>query len=131
MKEESVILFDGVCNLCNNAVDFVIRRDRKGVFRYGALQSEAAIKLLAQHPLPANLDSIVLIQDQRIFIRSGAAIRIARHLGSGWPLLTVFLLVPAPVRDAVYDWIARNRYRWFGRKDSCRLPTLEEQALFL
>ncbi len=124
-------MFDGVCNLCNGAVDFVIQRDRKRVFRFAALQSEVGSTLLKQYPQPADLDSIVLVLDQRAYVRSGAAIRIARSLGSGWPLLSVFLAVPAPIRDSVYDWIARNRYRWFGRKDTCRLPSAEEKALFL
>ncbi|WP_128546649.1 thiol-disulfide oxidoreductase DCC family protein [Larkinella soli] len=127
-----VILFDGVCNLCNSAVNFVIDHDRKGRFRFASLQSETGRRLLAQCP-PAEgpVDSVVLIRNGRSFVRSDAALEIARHLGGAWPLLTVFKLVPRFVRDAVYEAVARNRYRWFGRTDACRVPAPALKARFL
>lgn len=126
----SVVLFDGVCNLCNAAVRFIIRRDPGGRLRFAALQSEAAAVLLAAQaePLP---DSIVLVEGGRVFTRSAAALRIARRLRFPWPLLYALIVVPRPLRDAVYGWIARNRYRWFGRSDQCMVPTPELRARFL
>ena len=126
----AVILFDGVCNLCSGAVRFVARRDPAGRFRFASLQSAAAARLLdgrgAQLP-----DSIVLLQHGRVHTRSSAALRIARGLRFPWPLLAAFLLVPRPVRDWVYDLVARRRYRWFGKSDACMVPDAELRARFL
>jgi predicted DCC family thiol-disulfide oxidoreductase YuxK len=126
----SVILFDGVCNLCNGFVQFVIVRDPDGRFQFGPLQSEAAQHLLASAP-PAPGESFVLIEDGRVFRRSTAALRILRHLRFPWPLSYAAILVPRPLRDAVYDVVARNRYRWFGRRDACMVPTPEVHKRFL
>jgi predicted DCC family thiol-disulfide oxidoreductase YuxK len=126
------ILFDGVCNLCNGFVRFVIERDPDAHFRFAALSSDAAVKLLAStgvaDPLP---DSIVLVQDGRLYLRSDAPLRIARGLKFPWPLLAVFLVVPRFVRDRVYDFIAARRYRWFGRRDVCMVPTPDLRQRFL
>ena len=128
----AIVLFDGVCNLCNGAVNFIIDRDPNGYFRFGALQSAAARPILETHGLDASaLDSIVLVENGRAYRKSTAALRIARHLTGAWPLLYVLRAVPRPVRDFVYDWIAANRYRWFGKRDQCRIPTPELQARFL
>ncbi|MGE3174744.1 MAG: thiol-disulfide oxidoreductase DCC family protein [Planctomycetota bacterium] len=128
----AVVLFDGDCTLCNGAVQFVLRRDPRGRFRFAALQSGAARALLAGRvagdPLP---DSMVLVQGDAIHLRSGAALRIARGLGLPWSLAAVFLLVPRPLRDLVYDFVARRRHRWFGRPASCLVPTPELRARFL
>ena len=127
-----IILFDGVCNLCNGAVTFVIDRDTKGFFTFAPLQSNAARALLERHGLsPGTLDSIVLVEDGQVYQRSGAALRIARRLKGGWPLLYGFMAVPRFIRDRVYDFIAANRYRWFGKEDACRVPTPELRARFL
>lgn len=127
-----LILFDGDCNLCNGAVQFVLRRDARASFRFAALASRAAQQALVGAavggPLP---DSIVLVQRGRVHVKSAAALAIARQLRFPWPLLTVFWLVPYPLRDLVYDWIARNRYRWFGRRASCLVPTPALRARFL
>lgn len=133
-SEHPVVLFDGVCNLCNASVDFVIERDPQARFRFASLQSEAARRLLG--PLGYDLgtgdpDSIVLVEDGRVYDRSSAALRIARRLGGFWRLLYVFMAVPRPLRDLVYRWIARNRYRWFGRTEACRMPTPELKRRFL
>ena len=132
--EHPVILFDGVCNLCNHSVNFIIDRDPQARFRFAALQSPAAQALLAARGLPppaAEPESILLLAGDKVHQRSGAALRIARGLRGAWPLLSAFLLVPAPLRDWVYRWIARNRYRWFGKSDTCRMPTPELKARFL
>jgi len=126
MGTGAIILFDGVCNLCNASVNFVIDRDTESYFQYGALQSESGGKLLADHNIPARyLDSIVLLEDGAFYTSSDAALRIARRLSGAWRFLYVLRWIPGFIRDGVYNWIARNRYRWFGRSDSCRIPTPE------
>ncbi|RSK47783.1 thiol-disulfide oxidoreductase DCC family protein [Hymenobacter rigui] len=130
----AVILFDGVCNLCNGFVQFVIRHDAAGRFRFAALQSEAGQALLRQYqlPTPTEPDSVVLVMDKRAYTHSAAALQILRGLGGGWRWLAgLGLLVPRRVRDAVYRLIARHRYRWFGRQEACWLPTPALRARFL
>ncbi|MCL6260746.1 thiol-disulfide oxidoreductase DCC family protein [Aquiflexum sp. TKW24L] len=127
-----IILFDGVCNLCNNAIDFVIKRDKKERFKFGALQDNATKSILKDYKInEAYLDSIILIRGDQVFYKSKAALEIARNLGGIWPLLYVFNFIPSAVRDPVYDWIARNRYKWFGKKETCRIPTTKEKRKFL
>lgn len=131
-EDESIVLFDGVCNLCNAAVNFLIDHDPGGRFKFGALQSEAVEPLLERYGIRADyLDSFILIDDEQVYRRSDAALRIARRIGGAWRLLYPLLLLPRPLRDAVYDWVAANRYRWFGTKDACRLPTPELKARFI
>jgi predicted DCC family thiol-disulfide oxidoreductase YuxK len=130
------ILFDGVCNLCNGFVQFVIRHDPQGRFRFTALQSEAGQALLAAHGLPstpasANPDSVLLLQGGALYSHSSAVLRIAQGLGGLWQLAAVGRLVPRPWRDALYRFVARHRYRWFGRQESCLLPTPALKARFL
>jgi predicted DCC family thiol-disulfide oxidoreductase YuxK len=125
-------LFDGVCNLCNRSVQFVLKRDRRGVFRFASLQSEIGQSLLQRSGLPADqLDSFVLVENNKVYTRSTGALRVCRKLGGAWSLLYVFRIVPRPLRDAVYNWIARRRYSWFGKKDSCWLPSPEWKSRFL
>mgnify|MGYP006198300205 CR=1 FL=1 len=129
---KSVILFDGVCNLCNASIDFVISRDKKNRFLVGALQEEAGKTLLSQFEVnPEYLDSLVLIEENQIYFRSTAALRIAKKLPGLWPLLYGLIVLPPFLRDGIYDWIGRNRYRWFGKKNTCRMPTEAEKAKFL
>ncbi len=135
-KEDHVILFDGVCNLCNSSVNFIIDRDRAGRFKFAALQSDEAVAYLGITDSlgandPALLQSVVLYENGRLYTKSTAALRIARHLDGGWPLFYGFIVVPRPIRDAAYDIIARNRYRWFGECDACRLPTPALKQRFL
>ena len=126
------MLFDGNCNLCNGAVRFILRRDARARFRFAALRSRAAQQALAAVPTRGPLpDSIVLVQHGRVHVKSGAALAIARQLRFPWPLLAVFWLVPYALRDLVYDWIARNRYRWFGRREQCEVPTPALRSRFL
>jgi predicted DCC family thiol-disulfide oxidoreductase YuxK len=127
-----IVLFDGVCNLCNHAVDIIIRNDQAGHFKVAALQDEKTKDLLKGYHINSDyLDSIILIRGDNVFYKSRAALEITKKLKGFWPLLYSFLLIPAVVRDPVYDWIAKNRYKWYGKKDTCRLPTSEEKARFL
>lgn len=126
------LLFDGVCNLCSGSVQFILKRDKAGRFRFASLQSDAGRRLMTGHGLdPAALSSVVLIEDGRAYQESTAALRIARHLPGAWKLLRVFTIIPRPLRDAAYRLIARNRYRWFGKTEACWLPTPELRARFL
>jgi predicted DCC family thiol-disulfide oxidoreductase YuxK len=132
MNTERIIFFDGVCNLCNGAVNFVIDRDKKGRFKLAALQSEEAKPFLKGAGLDKDeLSTILLYEDGKMYKKSTAALRIARNLDGLWPLLYVFMIVPRFIRDGVYSWIAKNRYKWFGKKDSCRMPTPDLKARFL
>ncbi len=126
----SVLLFDGVCNLCNGFVRFVIARDPAGQFEFAPLQSDAARRLLqgVTDPLP---DSFVLVDNGQVLIRSAAALRVARGLSFPWSLAYAFMAVPRPLRDWVYDFVASHRYRWFGRRDVCMVPTPELRSRFL
>ena len=127
-----VVLFDGVCNLCNGWVKFVVRRDPAGRFRFASLQSPFAAEALGGRGFPHDfLGSIVLLENGVVHTKSDAVLRVARGLSAPWPLATVFWVVPRAVRDVVYDWIARNRYRWFGKRDACMLPGPDDAARFL
>ena len=127
-----LILFDGVCNLCSASVQFVIRHDSAAKFRFAAIQSEIGREIFQRRGLdPANLHTFVFITDGRIFLRSDAAIEVVARFGGAWKLLRVFSLVPRSVRDAIYSFIAQNRYRWFGRHEVCMIPTPEIKERFL
>lgn len=126
-----VVLFDGVCNLCNGAVNFLIDRDPKAHLRFAALQSDAARAILEQHGHPNELDTLVFVDRHGVSIRSTAVLRLVRHLPWYWQPFRVFWLIPRPLRDGVYRWIARNRYRWFGKREACRMPTPELKRRFL
>ena len=122
-KQAPILFFDGVCNLCSSSVQFVLKRNSKGNIRFASLQSEFAKKRLASFNLPQDyLDSLVLLENGQLFIQSDAALRLCKHLNGLWPLFTIFLLVPRPLRDATYQAIAKRRYKWFGRSDSCWIP---------
>lgn len=128
----AIVLFDGVCNLCNSSVQFIIARDTKAYFRFASLQSEVGKSLLASHHLsPDSIDTIVLVEKGNAFVRSAAALRIAQHLDGAWRWLSIFRVLPLPLRDALYNFVARNRYRWFGKEESCWLPTPDLRERFL
>lgn len=133
--EPTIILFDGHCNLCNRIVRFVVKRDMRAHFRFASLQSDAAHRICASagYALPAvrDPDTIVVIRDGRALERSDAALAIAAGLRFPWPLLGVFRAIPRGVRDRLYRVVARNRYRWFGRSDTCMIPTPELRARFI
>jgi predicted DCC family thiol-disulfide oxidoreductase YuxK len=127
-----VILFDGGCNLCNGFVTFVIARDPGGRFKFGPLQSPAAERLLGdRHSRGQWPDSIILVENGRLWTRSAAALRIARGLTFPWPLAYAFVVVPRPIRDWIYNLVARRRYRWFGKRDVCMMPTPALAARFI
>ncbi|MCR9141690.1 MAG: DCC1-like thiol-disulfide oxidoreductase family protein [bacterium] len=130
-SSQPIVFFDGVCGLCNTAVDFLLNVDRAGVLRYAPLQGENAARLLPPE-MTADMDSMVF-QDARgvLHTRSEAILRIGVQMGGLWSLGAPGLLIPRTVRDALYDTIAHNRYRWFGKKDSCRMPSVQERKLFL
>ncbi|MEY4935135.1 MAG: hypothetical protein RIS64_1494 [Bacteroidota bacterium] len=131
-NSSSIILFDGVCNLCDGVVQFVLKKDKKARFRFAALQSERGTALLKQFGLSTtNYNSFVLIESGRVYQKSTAALQVLKGLGGVWMLLYAFMIVPRPIRDAIYDRVARNRYRFFGKKDECMLPTAEIRARFL
>jgi predicted DCC family thiol-disulfide oxidoreductase YuxK len=120
---DPIILFDGFCNLCGGAVEWIIRRDHRGLFRFAPLQSPQASQILSRTGTATPPDqSLILLEGNRVFMQSTAALRIARRLSGPWPLLYALILVPGPIRDLAYRWIARRRYRWFGKADSCHAP---------
>lgn len=132
MNEKPVILFDGVCNFCNAGINFIIRHDRKNIFRFAALQSKAGQQLAEQYHLPTtDFDSFILIDKATVYTRSSAGIKVFSKLSWHWKWTQVFWIVPKFIRDGVYDFIARNRYKWFGKKDQCMLPTPEVRNRFL
>lgn len=127
-----VILFDGVCNLCNASVQWVLKRDHKGRFRFAALQSETGQQILARFGLDQeSFNTVVLLDGDRLFTRSDAAFEIARRLGAPWSWLAALRWMPKRLRDTAYDWVARHRYRWFGRRESCMLPRPEWKERFI
>ncbi|MBO9620009.1 MAG: DUF393 domain-containing protein [Niabella sp.] len=131
MQQHPIILFDGVCNLCNGAVQFIIKRDKRGVFRFASLQSEIGKKLLAQYLIPSNYGSIVLIEGNKAWTKSTAVLRLSRRLSGAWPLLYLCLAIPRFLRDPVYNFVARNRYKWFGRREECWVPTEQLKERFI
>jgi predicted DCC family thiol-disulfide oxidoreductase YuxK len=128
----AVILFDGVCNFCDGAVNFIIARDPEGYFKFAPLQSEVGEKLLAENGIDKSVtDSVVLIEDGKVYTYSTAALRVARKLSGPWRLFYVFIFAPKFVRDFFYKLFAKYRYRMFGKKDECMLPTPEIRSRFL
>ncbi len=132
LKDVPVVLFDGVCNLCNISVIFIIKRDTKSKLKFASLQSEYGVDQMKKFNLhPSALNSVLLVKDNRLFQKSNAALEIASMLDGIWPMLYVFKIVPRFLRDFIYDWIAHNRYRWFGKKEECMIPTPEMRARFV
>jgi predicted DCC family thiol-disulfide oxidoreductase YuxK len=128
-----IILFDGICNFCNSSVNFVLDRDHKKKFMFGALQSEAGKKLLEEYGIPQtkNYDSVILIKNNKVYKKSAASLEIAKDLSGGWPLFYVLKIIPWFIRDVFYDLIAKNRYRLMGKRDACRMPGPGEKERFL
>ncbi|MFZ2429787.1 MAG: DCC1-like thiol-disulfide oxidoreductase family protein [Lutibacter sp.] len=131
-ENKSIILFDGVCNLCNASVNFVIKHDKKAQFLFASFQSDAAKEILLQFNLEnLNLDSIVLIDDGKIYEKSTAILRITRLLDGGFKSLYFFMVIPKSIRDWLYNAIAKNRYKFFGKRERCMIPSLELKNRFL
>ncbi len=128
----ALVLFDGLCNLCDSLVEFLLRHDRKNRLRFATLQSEAAKRQMQRHQAtPGRPDSLIVIESERVYQKSSAVLRIVRHLPAPWPLLSMLEIVPQKLRDWIYDWIAKHRYRWFGRRASCRRPPQNFQKKFI
>jgi predicted DCC family thiol-disulfide oxidoreductase YuxK len=132
MNKEAVILFDGVCNFCNSAVNFVIKKNARQNILFTPMQSAAGQKLLEFYHLPADdMKSFIFIENDNVYKQSTAALKVCRYLRGLWPLCYGFIIVPKFIRDGVYNWIAKNRYKWFGKKEACMIPTPEVKARFL
>lgn len=125
-----IVLFDGVCNLCNKSVQFIIKRDPHNQFFFASLQSETGRNLLNKYHL-SEVDSVILLKEDRYYLESDAALEICSHLTGGWKLLAILKVIPPFIRDPLYRIIARNRYKWFGKQDTCMLPTEEMKKRFL
>ncbi|MDA0196458.1 MAG: thiol-disulfide oxidoreductase DCC family protein [Bacteroidetes bacterium] len=131
-KVEHIILFDGICNFCNGAINFVMDRDRDGIFKFASLQSAFGQGYLKDSQLPLDeFESMVFLEHDEIYTKSTAVLKIARNMSGIWPILYGFMIVPKFLRDAIYNLIANNRYSWFGKRDQCRVPTPELKERFL
>ena len=132
MTGKSIILFDGVCNFCNSSVNFIIDRDYKNRFMFASLQSDSGKELLNRFGLDAeNLKTIILIEGEKYYTKTTAALRIAKELRGAWKLFYVFIIVPPIIRNIFYNILSKYRYRWFGKRDACRIPSPEEKEKFL
>jgi predicted DCC family thiol-disulfide oxidoreductase YuxK len=132
MTNHAIVLFDGVCNLCTWSVQFILQRDPRGYFKFSSMQSESGRKLMEDHGVPSeNMDTFVLIDGGKCLTRSDAVIEVAKHLSGRWSLLRVLSAIPKPIRDWGYAIIANNRYRWFGKQNTCMLPSPEIKDRFL
>ncbi|MEO5683696.1 MAG: thiol-disulfide oxidoreductase DCC family protein [Chitinophagaceae bacterium] len=130
--DKKIVLFDGVCNLCNSSVQFILKRDKKDQFLFGSLQGKTGQAYLRQFNLPADtFNSFMLVEEGKLYSRSAGALRMLKHLGGAWSMLYAFIIVPSFIRDGVYNWISRNRYKWFGKEESCWLPSPAFKAKFL
>jgi predicted DCC family thiol-disulfide oxidoreductase YuxK len=131
-EEKPVILFDGICNFCNAMVNFIIRQDKKNVFRFCALQSDSGKRLLEQYKINwKQTDSFVVIENGKAHQKSNAALKLYNRLPWYWKWTQLFWIVPKFIRDAVYNFIAKNRYSWFGKKEECMIPAKEVREKFL
>jgi len=130
--DKKIVLFDGVCNLCSKSVQLILKRDKKQQFLFGSLQGAFGQEMLKKYQLPANeFNSFMLIEGDKLYTKSSGALRMLKHLGGLWSLLYVFIIVPKFIRDGIYNWIAKNRYKWYGKMNECWLPRPEWKARFL
>ena len=130
-KNSKVILFDGVCNLCNNSVKFIIKNDKNNIFKFAPLQSEYGINVQNRHNINTNeINSIILIDGEKIYTKSNAALHIAKDLNAPYFVFYIFIIIPVFIRNFIYDLIAKNRYKWFGKMESCMIPSNELKSKF-
>jgi predicted DCC family thiol-disulfide oxidoreductase YuxK len=129
--QKPVLLYDGVCGFCNKTVQFILKHDRNGTILFSPLQGEYAKSVLQNHPEARNVDSLILSEPDRVSTRSTGALRVASYLGGIFKLALIGYIVPRFIRDAFYDWFARHRYSWFGKYDTCQIPSKEQRARFL
>lgn len=128
---KTLVLFDGYCNLCNGVVQFLLKRDKKEKFYFASLSWPVAERILSDFPKFKGVDSILVYHNGKLYDQSSAALKIASRMGALWPLMTVFWIIPKFIRDAVYRYIAKNRYKWFGKKDSCMIPEKDVSYRFV
>ncbi|MEC3884562.1 thiol-disulfide oxidoreductase DCC family protein [Halobacillus sp. HZG1] len=128
---ERIILFDGECHFCNQSVQFIIKRDPEGHFKFASQQSHAGQSLMRQHEISKEVDSIVLIDGSKSYLRSSAALRVCKHLKGVWKIGFAMIIVPKRIRDGAYKFLSKNRYKWFGREEACPLPSPEIRRRFL
>jgi predicted DCC family thiol-disulfide oxidoreductase YuxK len=132
ITDKKIVLFDGVCNLCNSSVQFILKRDKKNQFLFGSLQGKTGQAYLQQFQLPADtLNSFMLVEGSTMYTQSTGALRMLKHIGGLWSLLYAFMIVPKFIRDGVYKLVAANRYKWFGKQDACWLPAPGLKEKFL
>jgi predicted DCC family thiol-disulfide oxidoreductase YuxK len=132
MPSQPIILFDGVCNFCNSAVNFVIKRDKKSVLKFAPLQSEFAKRILVNHHLSSeDLSTFLFLENNQVYKKSTAVLKACKYLKGLWPLLYGLIVVPKFIRDGIYNWVAKNRYQWFGKKEVCMIPTADVRSRFL
>jgi len=130
--QKTIILFDGICNLCNGSVQFILKRDKNEKFLFASLQSDASKNILLQYNVKKiTLDSIIIIEDGQVYDKSTAVLKISRHLNWPWTMFSIALHLPLSIRDSVYDFVGRNRYKWFGKKDSCTMMIPEYKNRFI
>lgn len=129
---KKIILFDGICNLCSSSVQFIIKRDKKNQFLFGSLQGQTGQQYLRKFGIPSGeFNSFMLVEDDHLYTRSTGVLRMLKQLGGAWSLLYIFIIIPRFIRDALYKLVARNRYKWFGKKEECWIPTPALKAKFL
>lgn len=128
---EPIILFDGVCNLCNHSVQFILKRDPQENYKFASIQGETGQKLLKKYGFNSELNSFVLIENEKVYIKSDAALHVCRNLMGVWKILSFLHIIPPFIRDFFYDIVANNRYKWFGKKEYCMLPSPEWKKRFL
>jgi len=126
-----IILFDGVCNLCNNSVQFILKRDLEGKFKFASLQGNTGRALRNQYDIGPDLSSFILVENNKLYTKSTAALHVCKHLNGSWKMLQIFLFVPRSIRDTLYDIVAKNRYKWFGKNEHCMLPSPKWKNRFL
>ena len=128
---DKIVLFDGVCNFCNSSVQFIIRHDKSNALKFASLQSNTGQELIAKYNIPKDVDSVIFIENGNAFIKSEAALRIADNFGGVWKMMRILKVIPAFIRNLFYDIIARNRYKWFGKKETCMIPSPEIRNRFM
>ncbi len=127
-----LVLFDGVCNFCNFWIKFALKRDKQGKLKFGSLQGDIAQQVLPHYNIdPSILTSVIFIEDGIAYRESTAALKVCRHLDGGWKLLYALIIIPGFLRDRIYKWIGKNRYKWFGKQESCMLPTPQQRSRFV
>ena len=132
LKNKTILLFDGYCNLCNSSVQFVLKHEKNSEIYFTSLQSNSGIEILNYYKIdPNKIDSLVLIEKNKAYIKSSAALRVSKYLKGGYPIAFAFIVIPAAIRNIVYDFIAKNRYKWYGKTDNCLIPNEEFGKRFL